>query len=103
MKYIIVSVLKCFLLWLRPLHIQQVLHVGHMNSFLELGDGNLTAKNWKIQMSGGGARERGGGGCWGYKLIGALQLQTRRFWTEEILNFLSVEFHGEMSPLSHIL
>ena len=26
------------------LPIQWVLHVGHLNSFLELGDGNLTAK-----------------------------------------------------------
>ena len=25
------------------LPIQRVLHVGHLNSFLELGDGNLTA------------------------------------------------------------
>ena len=35
------------------LPIQQVLHVGHLNSFLELGVGNVTAKNQKIQMSGG--------------------------------------------------
>ena len=38
---------------------QQVLHVSHLNSFLELGDGNLTAKNRKIQMPGG---LPGGGG-----------------------------------------
>ena len=42
------------------LPIQQVLHVGHLNSFLELGDWNLTDKNVKIQMPGGGG---GGGGC----------------------------------------
>ena len=35
------------------------LHVGHLNSFLELWDGNLTAKNRKVQMSG---RLRGEGG-----------------------------------------
>ena len=29
------------------------LHVGHLNSFLELRDGNLTAKNQKVQMPGG--------------------------------------------------
>ena len=35
------------------LPIQRVLHVGHLNSFLELGDGNLTAKTQKNQMSEG--------------------------------------------------
>ena len=34
------------------LPIQRDLHVGHLNSFLELGEGNLTAKNWKFQMLG---------------------------------------------------
>ena len=40
--------------------------MGQLNSFLELGDGNLTAKNRKIQMPGGerDAEVR-------YKLIGA--------------------------------
>ena len=28
----------------------QALHVGHLNSFLELGEGNLTTKNRKVQM-----------------------------------------------------
>ena len=42
------------------LPIQQVLHVGHLNSFLELGDGNVTAKNSNAR---GIARGGGGGGC----------------------------------------
>ena len=49
------------------LPIQRDLHVGHLNSFLELGEGNLTAKNWKFQMLGGLPR----GWYWCYKLIGA--------------------------------
>ena len=32
------------------MHIQRVLHVGHLNSFLDLGDGDLSAKNRKLQM-----------------------------------------------------
>ena len=39
--------------------IQWVLHVGHLNSVLELGEGNLTAENNKIQMPRG--LPRGGG------------------------------------------
>ena len=35
------------------LPIQWVLHVGHLNSFLEVRDGNLTAKNQNVQMPGG--------------------------------------------------
>ena len=35
------------------LPIQLVLHMGHLNSFLELGDRNLTAKNRKVQMPRG--------------------------------------------------
>ena len=36
--------------------------MGHLNSFLELGDGNLTAKNRKIQMPEGLPGGRGGWG-----------------------------------------
>ena len=49
---------------------QQVLHVGRLNSFLDLGDGNLTAKNRKIQMPGGAAGGGGGGGFGGKKVGG---------------------------------
>ena len=31
---------------------QRVVHVGHLNSFLGVGDGNLTAKNRQIQIQG---------------------------------------------------
>ena len=41
------------------LPIQCVLHVGHLNSVLDLGEGNLTAENNKIQMPRG--LPRGGG------------------------------------------
>ena len=35
------------------LPIQRVLHVGHLNSVLDPGEGNLTAENKKNQMPGG--------------------------------------------------
>ena len=34
--------------------------MGHLNSFLELGDGNLITKNRKTQMPGGVAGVGGG-------------------------------------------
>ena len=52
------------------LPIQRVLHVGHLNSLSDLREGNLTAKNKKNSNAWGCAR--GAGGCWCYKLIGAL-------------------------------
>ena len=48
------------------------IHVGHLNSFLELGDGNLTAKNRKVQMPGGGGMLLPGG-------LRVLRLQSDRY------------------------
>ena len=41
------------------LPIQRVLHVGHLNSVSDLGEGNLTAENKKIQMPRGVPGGRG--------------------------------------------
>ena len=43
------------------LPIQQGLHVGHLNSFLELGEGNLTAKNRTVKMPRSNCPEGGVG------------------------------------------
>ena len=59
------------------LPIQQVLNVGHLNSFLELGGGNLTTKTENFKCPGSCPP---GGGCWGYKLIGALWTSSKFYY-----------------------
>ena len=58
------------------LPIQWALHLGHLNNFLQLGEGNLTAENRKVQMPGG---LRGGG---------KLKVQIDRCINEQTILFL---------------
>ena len=45
------------------LAIQWALHLGHFNSFLKIGEGNLTTENRKVQMPRGLTGEGGVLGC----------------------------------------
>ena len=64
------------------------LHVGHLNSFLELRDGNLTAKNQKVQMPGG------------LPPGGRLQIDWCISHVHCMLDRLTSESHSEGTPLN---